>query len=105
MKKFIEGADREPLVTTLKPKLESLEDVHDQTAHQLLTEATELVSTEVIPGYEAMIALFESMLPQATHDAGIWRLPNGEAIYAANLRSNTTTNAHPRTFTLPGWRK
>ena len=60
-----------------------------------MTEATELVATEVIPGYQAMIALFESMLPEASHDAGIWRLPNGEAIYAANLRSNTTTQYAP----------
>ncbi|MEL0316019.1 MAG: DUF885 domain-containing protein [Halieaceae bacterium] len=96
MNKFIEGgAEQNPLVTTLKPKLESLEDVDDQTAHQLVGQATELVSAEVIPGYRAMITLFESMLPEATHDAGIWRLPNGEAIYAANLRSNTTTQYSP----------
>ncbi len=45
----------------------------------------------MIPGYEAMIALFESMRPEAVHDAGIWRLPDGDRIYAAALQSNTTT--------------
>jgi uncharacterized protein (DUF885 family) len=103
MNKFIEGgAEQNPLVTTLKPKLESLEDVDDQTAHQLVGQATELVSAEVIPGYRAMITLFESMLPDATHDAGIWRLPNGEAIYAANLRSNTTTQYSPEDIHATG---
>ena len=103
MNKFIEGgAEQNPLVTTLKPKLESLEDVDDQTTHQLVVEATELVSAEVIPGYRAMITLFESMLPEATHDAGIWRLPNGEAIYAANLRSNTTTQYSPEDIHATG---
>jgi uncharacterized protein (DUF885 family) len=103
MNKFIEGgAEQNPLVTTLKPKLESLEDVDDQTAHQLVGQATELVSAEVIPGYRAMITLFESMLPEATHDAGIWRLPNGEAIYAANLRSNTTTQYSPEDIHATG---
>ena len=103
MNKFIEGgAEQNPLVTTLKPKLESLEDVDDQTAHQLVVKATELVSAEVIPGYKAMITLFESMLPEATHDAGIWRLPNGEAIYAANLRSNTTTQYSPEDIHATG---
>ena len=103
MNKFIEGgAEQNPLVTTLKPKLESLEDVDDQTAHQLVVKAAELVSTEVIPGYKAMIMLFESMLPEATHDAGIWRLPNGEAIYAANLRSNTTTQYSPEDIHATG---
>ncbi len=96
MTKFIaDGAAENPLVTTLEPKLEALEAVDDVTASQFLREATALVATEVIPGYQAMIALFESMLPEASHDAGIWRLPNGEAIYAANLRSNTTTQYTP----------
>ena len=96
MNKFIaERAAENPLVTTLGPKLESLEDVDDVAASQFMAEATELVATEVIPGYQAMIALFQSMLPEASHDAGIWRLPNGEAIYAANLRSNTTTQYAP----------
>ena len=92
MNKFIDGgADQNPLVTTLEPKLAELEGVDAATAETFMAEAARLVSTEVIPGYVAMIDLFESMLPEATHDAGIWRIPNGEAIYAANLRSNTTT--------------
>ena len=92
MNKFIDGgAEQNPLVTTLEPKLTELEGVDAATAETFMAEAARLVSTEVIPGYVAMIDLFESMLPEATHDAGIWRIPNGEAIYAANLRSNTTT--------------
>jgi uncharacterized protein (DUF885 family) len=84
MNKFIEGgADNSPLVTTLGPKLDELQDVDENAAAAFINEATQLVSSEVIPGYEAIIGLFESMLPEATHDAGIWRLPNGEAIYAA----------------------
>jgi len=92
MNKFIDGgAEQNPLVTTLEPKLTELEGVDAATAETFMAEAARLVSSEVIPGYVAMIDLFESMLPEATHDAGIWRIPNGEAIYAANLRSNTTT--------------
>ena len=92
MNKFIDGgAEQNPLVTTLEPKLAELEGVDAATAETFMAEAARLVSTEVIPGYVAMIDLFESMLPEATHDAGIWRIPNGETIYAANLRSNTTT--------------
>ena len=39
-----------------------------------------------------MIVLHNELLKSATHDAGIWRIPNGEKIYQAALRSNTTTN-------------
>lgn len=103
MNKFIEGgADNSPLVTTLGPKLDELQDVDENAAAAFINEATQLVSSEVIPGYEAIIGLFESMLPEATHDAGIWRLPNGEAIYAANLRSNTTTQYSPEEIHATG---
>ena len=103
MNKFIEGgAENSPLVTTLGPKLDELEDVDENAAAAFINEATQLVSSEVIPGYEAIIGLFESMLPEATHDAGIWRLPNGEAIYAANLRSNTTTQYSPEEIHATG---
>ena len=96
MNKFIEGgAADNPLVTTLGPKLEALDGLDETTAGQLVDEAAQLVATEVIPGYQAMISLFESMLPEATHDAGIWRLPDGDAIYATKLRSNTTTRYSP----------
>lgn len=103
MNKFIEGgAENSPLVTTLGPKLDELQDVDENAAAAFINEATQLVSSEVIPGYEAIIGLFESMLPEATHDAGIWRLPNGEAIYAANLRSNTTTQYSPEEIHATG---
>ena len=103
MNKFIAGgAENSPLVTTLGPKLDELEDVDENAAAAFINEATQLVSSEVIPGYEAIIGLFESMLPEATHDAGIWRLPNGEAIYAANLRSNTTTQYSPEEIHATG---
>ena len=51
-----------------------------------------LVAEEVYPTYEALIAQQEALLPRASHDAGIWRIPNGEAIYADALKSNTTTD-------------
>ena len=96
MNKFIEGgAAKNPLVTTLGPKLAALDGLDETTAGQLVDEAAQLVTTEVIPGYQAMISLFESMLPEATHDAGIWRLPDGDAIYATKLQSNTTTRYSP----------
>ena len=96
MNKFIEGGAAEnPLVTTLGPKLEALDRLDESTAGQLVDEAAQLVATEVIPGYRAMISLFESMLPEATHDAGIWTMPDGDAIYATKLQSNTTTQYSP----------
>lgn len=93
MRNFIEsGAANNPLVTTLGPKLDSITNLSAQKREAYLQQAASLVQTEVIPGYEAIIALFEVMRTEATHDAGIWRLPRGAEIYEAALRSNTTTD-------------
>lgn len=93
MRAFIaEGAAGNALVSTLPAKLDKVEGLSAADRSRLLAEATDIVQREIIPGYEAMIALFEDMRRGATADAGIWRLPKGEQIYAAALKSNTTTD-------------
>ncbi len=92
MRSFIEGGAKEsPLITTLPDKFKDIGLDEAQSA-AYLAQATAAVEAQVIPGYETMIALFEELLAQATHDAGIWRIPNGDAIYALALKSNTTTD-------------
>jgi uncharacterized protein (DUF885 family) len=41
------------------------------------------------------MALLESLKGKATHDAGVWRLPDGEAYYALALETRTTTTMAP----------
>ena len=92
MRAFIAGgAAKNALVTTLPAKLDEIGTLTAQERQSYVTRAEQLVADEVIPGYDAMIALFASMRPEAVHDAGIWRLPDGDRIYAAALQSNTTT--------------
>jgi len=93
MRSFIEGgASENPLVTTLPEKLDEIEKLSADRKAELIAAATRAVEEQVIPGYEAMIALHEEMLPLTNHDAGIWRIPDGDRIYAAALKSNTTTD-------------
>lgn len=93
MRSFIEGgAEKNPLVTTLPAKLDKIEGLSPEKKAEYAAQVTKAVNDQVIPGYEAMIALFEDMATTATHDAGIWRIPDGDKIYAAALHSNTTTN-------------
>jgi uncharacterized protein (DUF885 family) len=92
MRAFIAGgAAKNPLVTTLPAKLEKIDSLTTAQRQALVKRAEQAVTDEVIPGYEAMIALFEEMRPQASHDAGIWHVPGGDRIYAAALQSSTTT--------------
>ncbi|WP_415288388.1 DUF885 family protein [Brevundimonas sp. S1H14] len=53
--------------------------------------AAALVNEKVKPALARQIEALEAIRPKAVHDAGVWRLPDGEAFYAAGLKSNTTT--------------
>ncbi|MFY0399105.1 MULTISPECIES: DUF885 domain-containing protein [Brevundimonas] len=53
--------------------------------------AAALVDEKVKPALTRQIEALEAIRPKAVHDAGVWRLPDGEAFYAAGLKSNTTT--------------
>ncbi|HVI34120.1 MAG TPA: DUF885 family protein [Phenylobacterium sp.] len=54
-------------------------------------QASAIYSQKVIPALDRQIALMESLRPRAVHDAGCWRLPNGEAYYRHALKNMTTT--------------
>ncbi len=86
-----QGAKENPLVTTLPAKLKALSDINATRKEELFQQVVTIVEKQVLPQYKQMIALLEQLLPMTDGTAGIWRLPQGDAIYAAALRSNTTT--------------
>jgi len=93
LRSFIEGGAAEnPLVKTLPARLDEVEGLTQEQKDDYVARAQEIVEAKVIPGYEAMIALHEELLKTADSNAGIWRIPHGDKIYANALRSNTTTD-------------
>jgi uncharacterized protein (DUF885 family) len=52
---------------------------------------TKLVAEKVLPAYQSQVALLEDMRGKATSDAGVWKLPQGEAYYQAATGYWTTT--------------
>ena len=57
------------------------------------TKAAAIVERQVYPALDRQIALVQS-LPRRK-EAGLWALPNGDAIYAEALKAATTTNFTP----------
>jgi uncharacterized protein (DUF885 family) len=57
--------------------------------------ATQIVSGPLHDALDRQIAALKAVRPRAGHDAGAWRLPNGQAYYANALRFNTTTTFTP----------
>jgi uncharacterized protein (DUF885 family) len=53
------------------------------------------VQEQIYPALQRQIAVVTEMRKTATHDAGVWRLPEGEAYYAACLLNWATTGKKP----------
>ena len=71
--------------------LESLKDSPVEWAE----EVQALVRDVVYPANARLAARLESLRPEAVSDAGIWRLPDGEALYRAMILHMTDTTLEP----------
>jgi uncharacterized protein (DUF885 family) len=54
-----------------------------------------LVRDVVAPALTRQISTLQALRSQAVDTPGVWRLPNGEAYYAAALKANTTVTTGP----------
>jgi len=58
-------------------------------------DAARIVETEVYPALDRQAKALSDLRPQAVHDAGVGRLPDGGAFYQVALRQGTTTGMTP----------
>ena len=79
-------AEKARLVTALGRKAKAAGLPGDYQAR-----AQALVGREVYPALAAQLAVLKDLRTRAGHDAGVWRLPDGEAYYRWLLREGTTT--------------
>jgi uncharacterized protein (DUF885 family) len=78
-------------VTTLARRSEKLPGVSEAQRSQALAVATAMVEERIRPAWQRVLALLDELHPRTTHDAGLWRLPDGAAAYAQALATYTTT--------------
>jgi len=57
--------------------------------------AAKLLTDKVYPALDRQIALVSDMQKKATHDAGVWKLPDGEAYYRDSVLTWTTSTMSP----------
>jgi len=94
MQRFVATpAAQNPFMTTLAQKMAMV--VPEMKREPLRAQAERIVDQEVYPAWRQAIALLQSQMARATDDAGLWRLPNGDAAYAYFLKLYTTTNMTP----------
>ena len=83
-------ADKSLLVTSIarRAKDKGLSDDYAK-------KAAAIYDAKIGPALDGLIVETKTLRAAATHDAGMWRLPQGEAFYAAALHSTTTTSLTP----------
>lgn len=59
-------------------------------------QAAAIVERSVYPALDRQIAMIERLKPTTKPGDGIWRVPDGDAIYAMALAQATTTNMSPK---------
>lgn len=55
-------------------------------------QARKICETQLAPAIDRQLAQLKALRPHATHDAGVWKLPDGEAYYGWLLKVATTTD-------------
>lgn len=77
------------LATSLKKKLA---DAGVSGADAFAARAVDIVETGIYPANRRLSAYLGELEATASHDAGVWRLPNGNALYQAMIRQMTDTD-------------
>jgi uncharacterized protein (DUF885 family) len=88
-------AKENPLYTTFVEKLGTLE-LEQARRDELAAAAAKAIDDTVYPAYGRLLAAMKELRPKATADAGVWKLPGGDAYYAIALRDQTTTDLTPQ---------
>ena len=80
-----------PLMQVFARKVDAL-DIDEQKSEELKTALSAVIASDVKSGFISILDFFESNYEYANTNHGVWSLPDGDAFYAARLRSYTTTD-------------
>lgn len=86
-----DGPDENVLWADFQTKLNGLEDLRPRARKALLERAERALRETVGPAFRDLHAVLADQASRATTDAGVWKLPEGEAFYRAQLSHHTTT--------------
>lgn len=91
---FVVPVEENPVYVDLVADVSEL-GLDEDEAGAILADAREAIETRVYPGYERLADVLRGQRDRATDDAGVWKLPDGDAYYRWALRWHTTTDLGP----------
>jgi uncharacterized protein (DUF885 family) len=83
------------LATSFKTRAAKIDKLTDSARTELQARVESAIAAKIYPAYQKLIAYYSELLPKTTDDAGVWKLPDGEAFYAYMLHQMTTTTLNP----------
>ncbi len=95
MEKFVaQPVEENILFRSMAEKLDKA-GITGDTAERLKAETARQILASVYPAYARLIDYFKAIRPRTTTDAGVWKLPDGDAFYRYSLKMMTTTELEP----------
>ncbi|SEJ89736.1 Uncharacterized conserved protein, DUF885 familyt [Sphingomonas sp. OV641] len=85
--------DGEPLQSALIAP--ALKRIREKSLGDVEAQALGIFRTRIQPALTRQAEVLEALLPRTDARAGVWKLPDGDAYYAAAVRSNTTVDTSP----------
>jgi uncharacterized protein (DUF885 family) len=85
--------DGDPLQSALIAP--ALKRAREKELGDVEAQALGIFRTRIQPALTRQAEALEALLPRTDARAGVWKLPDGEAYYAAAVRSNTTVDTPP----------
>jgi uncharacterized protein (DUF885 family) len=83
------------LVESIRRRTAEIPGILPETVASFASRAEVLVRDQIFPAYRRQAAALQALLPNASPSPGVWRLPQGEAYYAASLKAQTSTDLTP----------
>lgn len=83
------------LYSNFEMKIDKIEELSNEEKEAYKKEVENTIKSTVFPSYQKLIGYFDILYAKATTDDGVWKLPNGEALYRHRLKQNTTVDLNP----------
>ncbi len=90
---FAAGSDT-PVFADFKSKVAKL-TIAQSEKDRLVADARAALAGPFQRGYRTFLATWDALEPQSQGNRGAWSLPNGEAFYAHQVKTSTTTSLTP----------
>jgi len=93
LREFIRPDTRQSLLfLDFQTKVEQVEVLTADARHELFYEANTMLTDVVYPSYQKLIEYYETILPEAPEEVGVWRFPDGMPYYHFLLKKYAETD-------------